>query len=64
LLETAAENGITVLFSTHAPAQALRLATRVIMLDHGLIVEDGEPERVLSAPENPTAAAFLGHWRF
>lgn len=57
-------NRTTLLLSSHAPAQAKRLCTRVLVLDHGRIVEDGPPERVLSAPQSPEAAAFLRHWRF
>ncbi|MDO4573222.1 MAG: ABC transporter ATP-binding protein [Clostridia bacterium] len=56
--------GAALLFSTHAPAQARRLAERVLLLHEGRVAEDGAPEAVLNAPETPEAAAFLKHWRF
>lgn len=63
LLDYAEEMGCTIVFSSHAPGQALRLATDVLVLDGGEIVESGAAEQVLKRPENPRARAFLQHWR-
>jgi ABC-type sulfate/molybdate transport systems ATPase subunit len=52
------------MFSTHAPAQARRLATRVLVLSQGRVVEDGAPDEVMDDPASAEAAAFLRHWRF
>lgn len=63
LLQYAADTGCTVIFSTHSPAQALRLAEEVIFLDQGKIVEQGESESVLKSPQNESTKLFLQHWR-
>lgn len=63
LLDYAADTGCTLVFSSHAPGQALRLATDVLVLDAGELVEEGAAEQVLHAPKNPRTQAFLQHWR-
>lgn len=64
LLSYVAGQEATLIFSTHAPAQAQRLAMRVLVLSQGRVVEDGAPDEVLSRPASAEAAAFLRHWRF
>jgi ABC-type sulfate/molybdate transport systems ATPase subunit len=56
------QTGCTLVFSSHAPAQALRLSTRVVALDTGTISEQGETERVLRAPQSEPTRLFLRHW--
>ncbi len=63
LMDYAAENSCTLLFSSHAPSQALRLSTRTIVLTDGCIVEDGETGQVLHDPQEPATQFFLHHWR-
>jgi ABC-type glutathione transport system ATPase component len=63
LMDYAAENSCTLLFSSHAPSQALRLSTRTIVLTDGCIVEDGETGQVLHDPQEPATKLFLQHWR-
>ncbi len=63
LLRYASQMGCTVIFSTHSPAQALRLAQQVIFLDQGRIAEQGLATRVLKKPQNECARLFLQHWR-
>jgi ABC-type multidrug transport system ATPase subunit len=58
-----AKSGCTLLFSTHAPAQAMRLSDRVIMLHEGRVVENGPTEEVLSKPASPQGEDFLRHWK-
>lgn len=53
----------TLVFSTHSPGQALRLAERVIVLDEGKIVESGSAEKVLHDPVSDITKRFLRHWR-
>lgn len=54
----------TIIFSTHSPAQAARLADRVIFLQDGRIREDGEAGKVLSSPGSAEFRDFLTYWRF
>jgi iron complex transport system ATP-binding protein len=42
-----AETGISILFSSHDPDQALRVADRVLLLGEGRALETGAPEAVI-----------------
>ncbi len=63
LLDYAEETGCILLFSSHAPSQALRLGTRVVVLNDGKIGETGLAEFVLKTPQAESTKAFLAHWR-
>lgn len=62
LLRYAEESGCTLIFSTHEPGQALRLATHVCMLSDGKIIESGDKETVLRAPQAEQTQQFLRRW--
>ncbi len=55
--------GCTLIFSTHSPAQALRLAEEVVFLDQGRIIERGPATQVLIDPQSEIARKFLRHWQ-
>jgi polar amino acid transport system ATP-binding protein len=59
LRELAVRTDCTMLFVTHEMRFAREVADRVLMLDHGSIVEEGPPERIFSAPTEPRTRAFL-----
>jgi len=63
LLRYCNENECTVVFATHSPAQAMRLADEVIFLHNGMIAERGETRKVLNEPQSDEARSFLNHWR-
>lgn len=63
LLDYAEETGCVLVFSSHAPSQALRLGTRVIALDQGKITETGPAADVLQSPRTDSTKTFLAHWR-
>jgi len=44
---------------THEMGFARKAATRVSVLDHGLILEDNTPDKVFDAPEHPRTKEFL-----
>lgn len=50
----------TTLFVTHSREEILQLATRVVILANGSILQDGEVSEVFSAPACPETAAFVG----
>ena len=56
-------NECTVIFSTHSPAQALRLADEIIFLHQGKITERGAAAQLLNEPQSEVAQDFLKHWK-
>jgi polar amino acid transport system ATP-binding protein/glutamine transport system ATP-binding protein len=54
-----AENGMTMIVVTHEMGFARKAATRVSVLDNGLILEDNTPDKVFDAPEHPRTKEFL-----
>lgn len=52
----------TLIFSTHSPAQALRLADEVLYLEKGRLVEQGPAQELFHSPEDERTKAFLRHW--
>lgn len=52
----------TLIFSTHSPAQAKRLADEVLYLEKGQIVERGNAEELFREPKDDRTRAFLQHW--
>jgi polar amino acid transport system ATP-binding protein len=54
-----AAGGMTMLIATHEMSFAREIADRVCFLDAGVILEDGEPERIFSAPHEPRTQQFL-----
>jgi len=52
----------TLIFSTHSPAQALRLADEVLYLEKGRLVEQGPAQGLFHSPEDERTKAFLRHW--
>jgi ABC-type polar amino acid transport system ATPase subunit len=51
--------GRTLLVATHDVPFALGLATRVVVLANGCVVEDGRPDQVLARPSHPATRALL-----
>jgi polar amino acid transport system ATP-binding protein len=54
-----AAGGMTMLIATHEMGFARDIANRVCFLDAGRILEEGPPERIFSAPEQPRTRQFL-----
>ena len=52
--------GKTILFVTHDIDEALLLATRIVLLNHGHIAQVGTPLELLKRPANDFVANFLG----
>ena len=51
--------GMTMLVVSHEMRFARDAADRVIFMDHGLIVEEGPPEQIFGAPQEPRTKAFI-----
>lgn len=59
VMRSLADEGMTMLVVTHEMGFARDVADRVLFLDHGVIVEQGEAKAVLSAPQHPRTQDFL-----
>jgi polar amino acid transport system ATP-binding protein len=51
--------GMTMLIATHEMSFARDIADRICFLDEGVILEQGPPEQILSAPKEPRTQQFL-----
>ena len=51
---------ITSIFVTHDQEEALEVADRVVLMDHGHVEQVGTPEEVYSHPATPFVYGFLG----
>ena len=54
-----AAEGMTMLVVTHEIGFAKQVADRVVFMDEGVIVEDGQPAQVLDAPRHERTRKFL-----
>ncbi|MBS0247801.1 MAG: amino acid ABC transporter ATP-binding protein [Proteobacteria bacterium] len=55
-----ANDGMTMLCVTHEMGFARQVADRVIFMDQGEIVEQGEPQSFFANPQNERTRSFLG----
>ena len=53
-------SGKTIVLVTHDIDEALRLATRIVLLDHGRIVQAGTPAQLLAQPASAFVSEFIG----
>jgi polar amino acid transport system ATP-binding protein len=51
--------GMTMLIATHEMSFAREIADRVCFLDDGVILEQGDPEKIFSSPDEPRTLQFL-----
>jgi polar amino acid transport system ATP-binding protein len=51
--------GMTMLIATHEMSFARDIADRVVFLDEGVILEQGPPAEIFSAPKEPRTQQFL-----
>jgi spermidine/putrescine transport system ATP-binding protein len=56
--------GSTFVHVTHDQEEAMAIADRIVVMNHGRIEDQGPPERVYRRPATRFAAAFLGEMNF
>jgi polar amino acid transport system ATP-binding protein len=54
-----AAGGMTMLIATHEMGFAREIADRVCFLDEGVVLEQGPPEQIFTAPQEPRTQQFL-----
>ncbi|MFJ3927016.1 ectoine/hydroxyectoine ABC transporter ATP-binding protein EhuA [Streptomyces sp. NPDC090022] len=59
LRDVARSTDITMLCVTHEMGFAREVSDRVLMFDHGRVLESGPPEQILDAPEHDRTRSFL-----
>ncbi|HZD34628.1 MAG TPA: ABC transporter ATP-binding protein [Nitrososphaeraceae archaeon] len=52
--------GITTIYITHDQIEAMSMADRIAIMDHGLIQQVGTPQEVYAKPANTFVAGFIG----
>jgi iron(III) transport system ATP-binding protein len=61
LKQLQASLGLTTVFVTHDQDEALSMSDRILVIDHGVVLQDGTPEEVYRQPATRFVAEFLGH---
>lgn len=59
VMKELAHEGMTMAVVTHEMGFAREVASRVIFMDEGKILEEGSPEEIFSNPQNPRTKDFL-----
>jgi len=59
VIKELAAGGMTMLIATHEMGFARDIASRVCFLDAGVILEQGPPEQIFTAPREPRTQQFL-----
>ena len=59
VIQELVESGLTTVIVTHEMNFAKRIATRVLFIDQGVIVEEGTPEEIFTQPKKQRTKDFL-----
>lgn len=59
LIREVADGGMTIMIVTHEMSFAKEIATRVVFIDEGKIIEEGTPEEFFAYPKTPRVKEFL-----
>ena len=54
------KTGVTVVYVTHDQSEALALADRIVVMNHGQIEQVGTPREIYNRPLTPFVAKFVG----
>jgi iron(III) transport system ATP-binding protein len=56
--------GITTVMVTHDQEEALAMADRIVVMNHGVVEQVGTPREVYTEPRSPFVARFVGQMNF
>ncbi len=59
VMKRLAKEGMTMVVVTHEMGFAREVANRVLFVDEGVIMEEGTPEQIFTAPKNERTKTFL-----
>lgn len=59
VMQELADEGMTMVVVTHEMGFARKVGNRIFFMDDGIIAEEGPPEQIFDAPQNPRTKAFL-----
>ena len=59
LVEELAKDGMTMIVVTHEIPFAKKIGTRIVFIDKGRIIEEGEPDEFFKHPKTPRVREFL-----
>ncbi|MCC8067273.1 MAG: amino acid ABC transporter ATP-binding protein [Clostridiales bacterium] len=59
VMKQLAKSGMTMVIVTHEMGFAREVASRVLFMDQGIIMEQGTPEQIFSNPQNERTKLFL-----
>ncbi len=59
LMKSLAKEGMTMVVVTHEMGFAREVADRVLFMDEGLVVEEGDPKSIFDAPQEKRTQEFL-----
>ena len=59
LIHEVADEGMTMVIVTHEMGFAREVASRIVFIDEGKIIEEGRPEEFFSHPKTPRVTEFL-----
>ena len=62
VMKTLAKEGLTMIVVTHEMGFARDVASRVVFMDKGFIVEQGSPSEIFSSPKNDRTKEFLSRY--
>jgi polar amino acid transport system ATP-binding protein len=60
LMRELAREGRTMIVVTHELGFARDVADRIVFMEHGVVVEEGSPAKLLDDPRDARTRAFLG----
>lgn len=59
VMQHLAQEGMTMVIVTHEMGFAKEVGDRVLFMDQGVIMEEGTPDQIFDAPQNPRTIDFL-----
>jgi L-cystine transport system ATP-binding protein len=62
LIRCVAESGVTMIIVTHEMQFAYKVATNVVFMDQGVVVEHGAPKEVFENPQEERTKQFLSRF--